>query len=425
MNFYEQQDRARRYSARLVILLALAVIGLIATATVAVALIIAYFGTPQDQAYGYAAPQLFDWRYTAGIAVAVISVVVLGALFKHLQLRSGGKAVAESLNGRLVLSSTTDADERKVLNVVEEMAIAAGTPVPPVYILEDAAINAFAAGRTPNDAGIGLTRGCIRQLNRDELQGVIAHVFSHIIHGDMRLNTQLIATLHGIRLIGLLGYFLLRSAPFRRSNRDNGALIMLAIGLVLVLIGFAGTFFGNLIKAAVSRQREFLADASAVQYTRNPGGIAGALKKIGRSQHGSQLAAANAVEYSHMFFSTGAKSFLSSVMATHPPLQERIRRIEPQWDGNFDTPSPPAPPAAAETTSRQETLGFPGQIAVLGAAVDAVAHSTTADAPPVRREAAQRAIDSIGQPGTEHIAYARQALAEIHPQLWQAAHDPY
>lgn len=433
MNFFEHQDRARRNSVRLVLLLALAVLGLILATIAASAIILTFLNGGGDPATGAApAVQWPGWDLILAIAVAVIGVVVVGGLFKRIQLSSGGKAVAEALDGRLINPASTDPDERKVLNVVEEMALAAGTPVPPVYLLEDPAINAFAAGRTPQDAVIGVTRGCIRQLSRDELQGVVAHEFSHIIHGDMRLNTQLVATLHGILLIGLIGYFFLRLAPWRRgSNRDNTGLILLALGLALVVIGFAGTFFGNLIKSAVSRQREFLADASAVQYTRNPNGIAGALKKIGASQYGSRLEAANAVEYSHMFFGQGVKVAFGSLMATHPPLPERIRRIQPQWDGDFSSPAPPVA-AAAQNESSQSTkkraIGVPEQAAILAAtaeALDSRAAGRGDASAELDRAAAHEAIEAIGQPGTRHLEYARQILAEIDPELQEAAHDPY
>jgi len=431
MNFFEHQDRARRNSVRLVFLLVLAVLGLILATIAASAIILTFLNGGGDPATGAApAVQWPGWELILAIAVAVIGVVVVGGLFKRIQLSSGGRAVAEALDGRLINPATTDPDERKILNVVEEMALAAGTPVPPVYLLEDPAINAFAAGRAPQDAVIGVTRGCIHQLSRDELQGVVAHEFSHIIHGDMRLNTQLIATLHGILLIGLIGYFFLRLAPWRRgSNRDNTGLILLALGLALVVIGFAGTFFGNLIKSAVSRQREFLADASAVQYTRNPAGIAGALKKIGASQHGSRLEAANAVEYSHMFFGEGVKVAFGSLMATHPPLRERIRRIQPQWDGDFNATPREAGPAASETPEAQagRRMGGRETAAILAAATHTLEASARQGAPAgaLDRTSAYEAIEAIGQPGTRHIQYARQALAEIDPNLQEAAHDPY
>ncbi|HUH40367.1 MAG TPA: M48 family metallopeptidase, partial [Castellaniella sp.] len=287
------------------------------------------------------------------------------------------------------------------------MAIASGIPVPPVYVMEDDGINAFAAGHTPQDAVIGVTRGCIRLLSREELQGVVAHEFSHIFHGDMRLNTRLVATLNGILLIGLVGYILMRSAPFRRGgSRDNSAIIMLAIGVILVVVGFAGTFFGNLIKSAVSRQREFLADASSVQFTRNPSGIANALKKIGGYRAGSQVQAANASEYSHMFFSRAIGGAFSTFMATHPPLAQRIRRIQPDWDGSFMSAQPvPALEQRPDVDHGQAVRGMLGGV--------------------IAAQASREAIEAIGQPSARHVAYARQTIAAIDPELREAAHDAY
>ncbi len=438
MNFFEQQDRARRNTAHLLVLLCLAVVGLIAFTTIAVVLILAWFSQP-DGSYAFDsqgfldhAVSLLDWQLVGMVSLAVISVVVLGGLFKHVQLRSGGKAVAEALNGRLIQPTTTDPDERRILNVVEEMAIAAGTPVPPVYVIEDDSINAFAAGHSPQDAVIGVTRGCIHLLNRSELQGVVAHEFSHIFHGDMRLNLRLVATLHGILLIGLIGYLLLRTAPLRRSrNRDNSVFILLAIGLVLVVVGFAGTFFGNLIKAAVSRQREFLADASAVQFTRDPTGIAGALKKIGGYQPGSKLKTPNATEYSHMFFGQAVSSALGGLMATHPPLTERIRRLEPDWDGRFITPEPPE--VRAEAPAPGTAWGRAGRLATAAIMAETAAataqgrrpHDATDGIASLPSAAAQQAIDAIGQPEVRHLDWARRTLADLPPNLRAAAHDAY
>ncbi len=435
MNFFEQQDRAKRNTARLVTLLCLAVISLIAMSSVAVVLILAGFDVlSSDADYNVAsswmsrALELFDWELVLAISVLVVTVVVLGSLFKHFQLRSGGKAVAESLNGRLINPGTTDLDERKILNVVEEMAIASGIAVPPVYVIEDDAINAFAAGHSPQDAVIGITRGCLHLLNRSELQGVIAHEFSHVFHGDMKLNIRLVATLHGILLIGLVGYLLLRSAPFRRGGSDNKAGAAMAaiacIGLALVVIGFAGTFFGNLIKAAVSRQREFLADASAVQFTRDPDGIAGALKKIGGYQPGSQVQAANATEYSHMFFSQAVSTSFSAMMATHPPLPERIRRIQPQWDGQFAVvqegalAEPTPPPVNARARLNAVTMAAASVMAAEHAAKDSNEGSVSV-------AAAHTTIDAIGQPGSQHVQYAQRMLETLDPVLKDAAHDSY
>ncbi len=267
--------------------------------------------------------------------MAVATVVGFGGLFKLVQLGSGGRVVAESLGGKFIDPSSRDPQERKVLNVVEEMAIASGNPVPPVYLMEDESINAFAAGMNRRNAVIGVTRGCIAILSRDELQGVMAHEFSHIHNGDMRLNMRLIAILHGILMIGLIGYYIAHGSgsSYRYRSRRDGKQV--SLGLALMAIGYGGTFFGNMIKAAVSRQREFLADASAVQFTRNPAGISGALKKIGGYRKGSMIQDGHAAEFSHFFFGQGIRTSFSTFMATHPPLAERIKRIEPRWQGAF------------------------------------------------------------------------------------------
>lgn len=399
MDFFEHQDRARRNTSRLVILLMLAVATLVVSTTLVIA--IAW----QVYQYGNYGLQALSGQLLLSVAAVVVGVVILGWAFKASQLGAGGKVVAERLGGRLLNLSPQGLHEQRVLNVVEEMALAAGVPVPPVYLLEEPAINAFAAGLRPENAVIGVTRGAIERLNRDELQGVIAHEFSHILHGDMRLNTRLVAVLHGILLIGLIGELLLRgvgrSGATRSSSRSddkgrgNVVALVMVVGLALLVIGYAGTFFGNLIKAAVSRQREFLADASAVQYTRNPSGIAGALKKLGA---GSRLEASHAAEYSHMYFGQGLA--LSRMMATHPPLEARIRRIQPNWKGVvlgdevFEPPvQPTAQPSAAST-------GFSAA-------------------------AAGVAIASIGEPQPLHLEEARESLAQIDERLRDAAHDPH
>ncbi len=239
---------------------------------------------------------------------------------------------------------STDPDERRLLNVVEEMAIASGLPVPPVYLLEnEPGINAFAAGHTPGDAVIAVTSGTLRRLSRDELQGVIGHEFSHILNGDMRLNIRLMGVLFGILVIGIVGWIIFRSSfgsPTRCPDDDDdrkGFNPIPLIGLALYVIGYVGVFFGNLIKAAVSRQREFLADASAVQFTRNPDGLAGALKKIGALAEGSQIQDPHAEEASHLFFgkAVGGLDHFFGLLASHPPLVERIRRIDPSFTGDF------------------------------------------------------------------------------------------
>jgi Zn-dependent protease with chaperone function len=410
MNFFEQQDRARRNSGRLLILMVLAVLSLITLTSLALGAIWQLFGNDQNSLglLDGSGSLLPSWPLVGSVALVVIGVVLLGSLYKQLQLSRGGQAIAERLGGRLINLSPQNFEERRLLNVVEEMALASGTSVPPVYVLDDAGINAFAAGLTPQDAVIGITRGAICQLSRDELQGVIAHEFSHVFHGDMRLNTRLVAVLHGILLLGLIGGFLLRSSGRgSRSSRDNSVAIVLAIGVTLWVLGYAGTFFGNLIKAAVSRQREFLADASAVQYTRNPESIAGALKKIGGNLYGSQLRAGHAAEFSHMYFAAGISQALEGMLATHPPLDQRIRRITPGWDGRY--------PHVPEISAVAPAAGASGSAAGL--------HELSGFAPGLSPASASEAIDAIGDPQAPHLLAARSTLAHLDAALSEAAHS--
>jgi Zn-dependent protease with chaperone function len=405
VNFFEHQERARGSTRKLVLLFILAIISLILITTAMVVALLSMQDTQDGSAPLIDMTRLLagDLPYTVllDVSAVILAVVALGALVRLAQLRGGGKAVAESLGGRLLNTGTRDADERKILNVVEEMAIAAGAPVPQVYLIEDSAINAFAAGYQARDAVIGVTRGCIKLLNRDELQGVIAHEFSHIFNGDMRLNIRLMGWLYGITVLGLIGYFLLRTQSVARvrssgsgggRNRDGNALVLLGIGLVV--IGYGGTFFGNLIKAAVSRQREFLADASAVQYTRNPAGISGALKKIGGYSQGSQLRSVDASEMSHMLFGQGTVSSLFGLFATHPPLGERIRRIEPGWQGEFIEPQAALNVAQAENTA---LAGF------------AAAHSAAL-------------VGRVGDPDAEHFTSASAQLDGLPAAINEAVH---
>ncbi len=286
-------------------------------------------------------PFMHEWwnpRDFAIIAVCGILFIGLASLTKMQALRGGGSAVAEMLGGRRVSSTTEDPAEKRFLNVVEEMAIASGVPVPAVYLLEnEEGINAFAAGHTPNDAAVAVTRGALRHLKRDELQGVIGHEFSHILNGDMRLNVRLIGILFGIFALGILGRILLRvgGGP-RRGGSKRGAPVVAIAGLLLLLIGYIGTIVGRLIQAAVSREREHLADSSSVQFTRNPSGLAGALKKIGGLTDGSRIRSPHAEQASHLFFSPGrGMGFLTAAFATHPPLVERIRKLDSSFDGVF------------------------------------------------------------------------------------------
>jgi Zn-dependent protease with chaperone function len=408
-DFFDRQDVARRNTTRLVILFVLAVLAIIASIDLLLAATMGYLARdPETGAIDWALaldPQL--------LGLAVVGTLLLvggGSLFKTAQLRGGGRIVAEQLGGRRLTPDTTVPSEQQLLNVVEEMAIASGTPVPPVYLLDqEEGINAFAAGFTPSDAVIGITRGTAERLTRDELQGVIAHEFSHILNGDMRLNIRLIGLLHGILIIGLLGYFVLRMTAFsghsaRRSKQDGNPLPLVALGAGLMAVGFFGTFFGNLIKAAVSRQREFLADASAVQFTRHPEGLAGALKKIGGSAAGSTIQSPNAPEASHMFFGRATSGF-NALFSTHPPLHERIRVIEPSWDGTFPTVAPDPQRAIGPP---QAALGVMGLSAAGGA-----------------RPSVTNAVAQVGQPGESHLRYAAQLIKSLPPSVVTAAHEPH
>lgn len=343
MNFFEHEAAARRRTSLLVWYYALAV-GAIIVTLYAVAIVIFRqagqgHGVEQPDAVPFWDPNLF-----AMVALGAGGLILLGTLYKIAALRGGGASVAEMLGGRLVEPNTTDLPERRLLNVVEEMAVASGTPIPPVYVLDNEdAINAFASGFTPADAVVTVTRGTLEKLTRDELQGVIAHEFSHIFNGDMRLNLRLIGVLNGILVLSMAGYWMFRISANSGGNsrsrdgkgRGNALGAIVLLGLAMWIIGFIGVIFARLIKSAVSRQREYLADASAVQFTRNPLGIGGALKKIGAFSAGSRLESPRAEEASHLFFANGIGESFLGLMATHPPLDERIRRIDPQFNGDF------------------------------------------------------------------------------------------
>ena len=308
MNFFEQQARARRSSTRLVVLFALAVAGMVLAIDLAVLLVA---GT--------------NWPLLAFTTLATLAVIGLGSLYRLASLRGGGDAVALQFGGTPVPHDTSDASLRRLRNVVEEISIASGVPVPSLYVMEgESAINAFAAGYSPSDAAIAVTRGALDRLNRDELQGVIAHEFSHVANGDMRLNIRLMGVLFGILMISLIG----RKVLYLGGSRDRNAAAVMVAALVALVVGSIGMFFGRMIKASVSRSRERLADASAVQFTRQTTGLAGALKKIAGLSDGSRLSdRADAEEASHMLFGDGVG--FSGLFATHPPLLERIQALEP------------------------------------------------------------------------------------------------
>jgi Zn-dependent protease with chaperone function len=406
MDFFARQDDARRRTGLLVFFYGCAVAMIIATVYFAIHWAVRTFLAQPDAP---PAP-LWDPTLLLWVGGSTLAIVGIGSAVKIAQLAQGGSAVAEMLGGRPIAPDTTDPAERRLLNVVEEMAIASGTSVPAVYVLdEERGINAFAAGFTLNDAVVAVTRGTLERLTRDELQGVVAHEFSHILNGDMRLNIKLTGVLHGILAIALVGYALIRSVRFSGSSRRNSkggggglVLALLAAGVTLWVIGYIGVFFANLIKSAVSRQREFLADASAVQYTRNPEGIGGALKKIAGLSAGSRIQNNHASEAGHFFFSNGGASSLAGWLATHPPVEERIERILQQpvtRASGGDTPPPLPSPAA--------TAGFAGG----------------APAPAARTLRRGAMLEHTGEVRPERIAFARQVLESLPERLHTAAHD--
>ncbi len=327
MNFFKAQDEARGRTAKLVSILILAVLSLAGSLYVLAVIGETKLGLPLD----WWQPRMF--LATSGLALAVI---LGGSLLKIVELSKGGSAVAASLGARLVSPYTTDTRERRYLNVVQEMSLASGMPVPDCYVMDgDDTINAFAAGNDPKDAVVGVTVGALKNLNRDELQGVIAHEFSHIANGDMRLNIKIIGMIAGLTALAGLGYILIRVGLSSKSSNDKKSAWPLALaGLVVLIVGWLGMFFARIIQSSVSRQREYLADASAVQFTRNPKGLASALVKVGQLARRPHEVSVAQLEAQHLFFSSSG-SFLDSLFATHPPLADRVLRIDPSFSADL------------------------------------------------------------------------------------------
>ncbi|TWU35153.1 M48 family metallopeptidase [Novipirellula artificiosorum] len=421
-HFFERQAKARKNTVWLIAMFIIATISIVAATFFAVTFLANLLGSAKQsrELVGIAVQQGQALKLGSSAAVFAALLILSGTLYKVLALRhGGGMSVAESVGGKRAFPSTGDLAERRLLNIVEEMAIASGTPVPPVFVLDEPGINAFAAGYSSSDAVIGVTRGAIEHLNREQLQGVIAHEFSHILNGDMRMSIRLIGILHGILLLALIGKLLFRVFAYggggSRSSRGRGGapIYLLGFAFALIIIGSLGSLLGGLIKAAVSRQREYLADASAVQFTRNPGGIAGALKKIGGLHSHGKLKHPNATVASHMYFAQGVFEGLTGLMATHPPLPKRIMAIDPGWDGVF-----PSISRAVGDVSRSDVSA-----GAAGFAGDARVDSRPTDDAPLH--VVNHAADQIGTPEMFHRRYAAGLLDELDPKLLEAARDPY
>jgi Zn-dependent protease with chaperone function len=409
-DFFQKQDSARRRTFLLVVYFLLAILCLVAL--VYGLLVVAFGPAGEDDTLPWWRPELLLF---AGVGVGL--VVGGSSAFKVAQLASGGQSVALMMGGREVPRTTRDAHERRLLNVVEEMAIAAGVPVPPVYVLEEPGINAFAAGYAPGDAVVAVSQGCLKYLTRDELQGVVAHEFSHVLNGDMRLNIRLIGLIFGIMALTVVGRILMQTGGRRTSGRRDSGAGRLVLGLGLFVLGLVGAFFGRLIQAAVSRQREYLADASAVQFTRNPDGIAGALKKIGGLQEGSRINDPAAGEVAHMFFASALGGGLGGLLATHPPLRDRILRLDPHFDGTFPVVRPiGVEPGEVEGTRPGQAPRRPGLPRVPGLPQLPVAGlGLTAEA----------AASRVGNVSPREIRYADGIQEDIPASLRVAAQEPF
>ena len=419
MNFFEAQAKAKKHTFMYVLLFMIAIGGLVVLTNITIVIAMSAFEnelniTSLEMAIAafeqYASVKM--WLISSAI---VLLIVGSGSLYMKVQLSKGGEFVASSLGGRKVNTNTDVHEERQLLNVVEEMAIASGIAVPSVYILNDHSINAFAAGHSTDDVVIGVTQGLMDLLDRDELQGVIAHEFSHIFNGDMKINMRLTSTLHGILLVGLIGEMILRGmlrggsstrgTQSKSKSSGSGLMIIVFVAVAFYIIGSLGKLTGGWIKAIISRKREYLADASAVQYTRYPQGIAGALKKIGNGQTGSEIRSSQSSTYSHLYFASGVSGFFSSMFATHPPLAKRILAIDPRWNGIY--------PKIDQKKVQKEKADKRSEKREKKEQMAAVITSATVGAK----------MASIGHPQESHLEYAKKVKASLSDEIKDKLND--
>jgi len=431
MDFFGHQEQAQRRTYILYIWFACAVLLIVFAVYIAVTvglfaaqsfqgenggLVGSYF---QAEGVWYRITEFWHLERFAWVVSITAGMITIGSAYKIHQLRKGGgAAVADMLGGKRLPSSASEPIYRQLLNIVEEMAIASGLPVPPVYVLDQSGINAFAAGFSPSDTVIGITRGAVNMLSRDELQGVIAHEFSHILHGDTRINMRMMGLLHGMTVISNTGMLLLtaRHSTSYSTRRQSTHPALLVLGFLLFMVGLVGMIIADLIKRAVSRQREFLADASAVQFTRNPTGIANALKIIGGYKAGSQVKHGDAAPIGHFFFGEALKRAAASKAnatdwwASHPPLLDRIRRIEPSFRGQL---APVSATSKQQSVLAEASLGFAQGIPTGAKALNVDMHDY------------QSWLTSIGQPEKVQLTHVAEQLERIPPRLRDFAHDSY
>jgi Zn-dependent protease with chaperone function len=426
VDFYARQEAARR-TTRWLLLAFLVSVALVVVAIDVIVVVI----------FGASDPQASPVNAVVFTTIAVLAIICGASLFKTLSLRSGGGVVARSLGGSRVERNTRDPALRRLHNVVEEMAIASGVTMPEVYVLENEdGINAFAAGNSPADAAVAVTRGAATLLTRDELQGVIAHEFSHILNGDMRLNLRLLGWTFGLLAIAVIARVVMHTAP-RGGGRDrrDGAGALLLAALAVMVLGYIGVFFGRLLQAAVSRHRERLADASAVQFTRNPAGLSGALLKIAGVSSGSRLVTPEAEEVAHMLFAAG----LPRLFATHPPLEERLKELNPAFRAaelpalaaaaardaqrlrqaevaSSGTPISPARPAAASGAAAMPVAALASEAAAIAAQAGTLANEQVRYAQQVRTaipEGVREFVDSADHARALTLAVLTSVAPEV------------
>jgi len=426
MNFFEHQDLARKKSFLLGLLFTLALL-LIASSTS----LVAYFILHKS---GITTLPLKEWvisRDCASIFGITLLIIAGGSFYQLLNLAKGGEAVAKMARGRKVDMSSSEPEERIFINIVEEMSIASGTPMPDLYIMDhEQAINAFVAGYEPTECVLVITQGALKQLSRDELQGVIGHEYSHILNGDMRINVRLIAILAGILLFGQIGQFLLRtstnrsrfssSRSYSSKGNNKGTALFIFIGLAMIVIGYIGLFCGRIIKSAISRQREFLADAASVQFTRNPEGIASALYKIAHTQDGSRLASTyHAEDINHLCFSESVKMSLSSLLASHPPLQDRISAIDKSFLVRFR-----ARKNAQSNKTHQQPESTQHTSPSSGILEQSPLRSSFTGNPDTFTKQTSKTKLPVGEVSPAHLDYAVTLLASIPNATRKLTHDP-
>jgi len=431
MDFFREQDIARRNSRLLTLLFGLAVLVLISLTTAVLGGVSVVGGTSSLQPVTMAEwLSALDWPLFFSVAAGISLVVGVVVLFNWIRFSQGGDAVAEALGGRPIASGSTDPLEQRAQNVVAEIALAANMPVPPLYILDDErGINAFAAGTSVQNAVVAVTRGSLEQLNRQELQGVIGHEFSHILNGDMRLSIRLAALLRGITFIGDVGGVLLRSVMLGRHRRrrsgdgkNDATVLVLFAGASLYVIGLVGGLLAGFIKSAISRQKEYLADASSVQFTRDPSAIASALKVIGGFKGGTLVHSARAEEMSHLFFGQ-VKHSLWSLFATHPPLEQRIQRLEPTWDGTFTERAPQASAPELESTSSPASTAQNEGLSAAAALAAAAADMASDQGAVSQEQPSTNPSQAAGHPLLPHTLIAQtreplEAMAYVLALLW-------